>query len=373
MKSRSLAVALLALPLLAACGARSSLTGGTVIEVAAGCGDGRVDDGEACDDGNASNLDACVRCAFARCGDGLVQKGVEGCDDGNTVDNDACTNNCALPTCGDGVVQTGEECDDGNKDDGDACTSRCLTAKCGDGFVQTGVEACDEGPMNADRPAILLQQGGLARWVAPVDRNQDFVSFYALSSASGHTGFEALEKSQLYFYRDLGSGVLTLVTQHGIDAGATGAMQPQSAVGQRFLGLPPNLSVPLVDDSANEFFLDSPTSATGDWTFKGNSDGGSLTSFPLPGSWSVDVVSTFTAGVTAWRYFDGALTSSAVEEIPLALTASVRLTAFETPSKCRVACTIPACGDSILDGGEVCDDGNAVGGDGCSADCKALQ
>jgi cysteine-rich repeat protein len=33
---------------------------------------------------------------------------------------------------------------------------------------------------------------------------------------------------------------------------------------------------------------------------------------------------------------------------------------------------VPACGDGILDGGEVCDDGNTVGGDGCAADCSSL-
>ena len=150
------AVALAALP---ACGARSSLPGDDATTTAASvCGDGRIGPDESCDDGNTGSTDACVTgCVFARCGDGFVEAGVEGCDDGNTVDSDACTNNCALPTCGDGIVQAGEHCDDGNQNDTDACTTRCLFPKCGDGFVHAGVEACDEGPMNADRPAILLQ------------------------------------------------------------------------------------------------------------------------------------------------------------------------------------------------------------------------
>lgn len=33
----------------------------------------------------------------------------------------------ATPVCGDGVVQTGEECDDGNADDGDSCLSTCFS------------------------------------------------------------------------------------------------------------------------------------------------------------------------------------------------------------------------------------------------------
>ncbi len=375
MKTSSLAVAVLALAALPACGARSSLPGDEATTAATPpiCGNGKLDPHEACDDGNAANTDACVdHCAFARCGDGFVEGGVEACDDGNTVANDACTNNCALPSCGDGIVQAGEDCDDGNQDDTDACTSRCLTPKCGDGYVQAGVEACDEGSMNADRPAILLQQGTFARWVAPVDRSQDFVSFYSFSSASGHTGFEALQKSQIYFYRDITTGVLTLVTQHGIDADSSGQMQPPGVVKQHFLGLPGEVSIALTDDKPSEFFADSVTSVTGDWKFDGNSDGGALTSFPLPGSWSVDVVPTFESGIDAWRYFDGVLPAPSTTEIPLALTMTASLTAFPTPSKCRLDCTIPTCGDGILDGGEVCDDGNTTSGDGCAADCKSL-
>ena len=34
---------------------------------------------------------------------------------------------------------------------------------------------------------------------------------------------------------------------------------------------------------------------------------------------------------------------------------------------------VPRCGDGKFQGGEVCDDGNTVGGDGCAADCKSLQ
>jgi cysteine-rich repeat protein len=49
------------------------------------------------------------------------------------------------------------------------------------------------------------------------------------------------------------------------------------------------------------------------------------------------------------------------------------ITALDSPSACRTNCTVPRCGDGILDGGEVCDDGNVIGGDGCSVDCKSLR
>ena len=57
-----------------------------------------------------------------RCGDGLQSAG-EACDDGNSVDEDACSNACEQATCGDGIVRQdlepgtvgAEACDDGNE------------------------------------------------------------------------------------------------------------------------------------------------------------------------------------------------------------------------------------------------------------------
>jgi cysteine-rich repeat protein len=91
------------------------------------CGNGFVDLGEECDDGNTDPTDACTNtCQFARCGDGIVEVGVEQCDDGNLVNNDACSNNCTRTSCGDGIVETGEECDDGNNIPNDGCTDCML-------------------------------------------------------------------------------------------------------------------------------------------------------------------------------------------------------------------------------------------------------
>ncbi|MDC0717908.1 DUF4215 domain-containing protein [Nannocystis bainbridge] len=111
------------------------------------CGDGQLDPGELCDDGNVLNNDACTNsCKFATCGDGFVLAGTEECDDGNGIDGDDCTNMCTGAECGDGVVHVGlEACDDGNADDADACTSLCALAGCGDGIVMMGVEECDDG------------------------------------------------------------------------------------------------------------------------------------------------------------------------------------------------------------------------------------
>jgi cysteine-rich repeat protein len=61
----------------------------------------------------------------ARCGNAVVEFG-EACDDGNAADSDACRNDCRLPACGDGLVSVGEGCDDGNAQGGDGCEPGCL-------------------------------------------------------------------------------------------------------------------------------------------------------------------------------------------------------------------------------------------------------
>jgi len=111
------------------------------------CGNGIVEGDEECDDANAVESDDClVTCRRARCGDGVVRSDTEQCDDGNRDTHDACTNQCALATCGDGIVQTSaEECDDGNPYWSDNCLPRCTKARCGDGILRTGVEECDDG------------------------------------------------------------------------------------------------------------------------------------------------------------------------------------------------------------------------------------
>jgi cysteine-rich repeat protein len=107
------------------------------------CGNGIVEAGEECEDGNALDGDGCSQyCRVEVCGDGLVGKG-EACDDGdNFLYN--CTSNCTIPRCGDGVVTELEECDDNNTVDFDGCSSECNLEYCGDGIVQPG-EECEYG------------------------------------------------------------------------------------------------------------------------------------------------------------------------------------------------------------------------------------
>lgn len=108
------------------------------------------------------------------CGNGLLDEG-EACDDENPVSGDGCAGDCSAvedgfvcPTpgdsceildCGDGLITGTETCDDLNDAAGDGCDqschvepgwkclhqgAACIAAKCGDGII-AGVEQCDDG------------------------------------------------------------------------------------------------------------------------------------------------------------------------------------------------------------------------------------
>jgi len=114
------------------------------------CGNGVLNPGEQCDDGNRDDHDGCsARCQIeAFCGNAVVEPGEE-CDDGNFIDGDGCTSQCETEVgCGNGRLEVGEECDDDNLIDGDGCDALCMDevpgALCGNGIHELG-EGCDDG------------------------------------------------------------------------------------------------------------------------------------------------------------------------------------------------------------------------------------
>ena len=132
------------------------------------CGNGTVDTGEECEDGNTNNDDGCsnsckleaCNCASSgdnssdngstssTCGNGTVDSGEE-CEDGNTNSDDGCSNSCKLEacncnssgddssdsnstssSCGNGTVDSSEECEDGNTNSNDGCSNSCKLEAC---------------------------------------------------------------------------------------------------------------------------------------------------------------------------------------------------------------------------------------------------
>ena len=106
------------------------------------CGNGYVDPGEACDEGEQnSDAGACkLDCTAASCGDGLLGP-TEDCDEGEqNSDTGACKLDCTPASCGDGFVGPGEACDGS-----DGCSPSCVLESCGNGILDPGEDCDDRG------------------------------------------------------------------------------------------------------------------------------------------------------------------------------------------------------------------------------------
>ncbi|MCA9706973.1 MAG: DUF4215 domain-containing protein [Myxococcales bacterium] len=93
-----------------------------------------------------------MRVIHGNCGDGMIESG-EVCDDGNTTGGDGCSADCLSDeTCPNGILDTlaGEVCDDGNFENGDGCSDTCMSDEtCGNGIIDAVAgEACDDGDAN---------------------------------------------------------------------------------------------------------------------------------------------------------------------------------------------------------------------------------
>lgn len=161
------------------------------------CGNGKVEGGEVCDDGNQSSGDGCSGTCSSEesCGNGIVDvaRG-EGCDCGtaaapsslcarpNSDSPDAeCDLTCTPRFCGDGIVNTIEQCDGsapttlgcpsfGYYTGTLGCTPVCrvdlttCSGRCGDGIVDpTHFEYCDTAPPVVDACLGLGQDLGPPR------------------------------------------------------------------------------------------------------------------------------------------------------------------------------------------------------------------
>lgn len=99
-----------------------------------------VDDGDDDGDGVDNDVDRCADTPAGtivdRTGCPVSVGGGGGGGGGGGVDGGDVGN------CGDGTVDVGEDCDDGNRTNGDGCDSNCITETCGNSVVQAG-EQCD--------------------------------------------------------------------------------------------------------------------------------------------------------------------------------------------------------------------------------------
>ena len=94
-------------------------------------------------------------CLTTNCGNGKLDSG-EQCDDGNIVDGDGCSSTCKLEACGNGIIDPGEDCDPpGSVTGAVVCSASCKLEVCGNGIIDHDTsppEQCDDATGNTDTP-----------------------------------------------------------------------------------------------------------------------------------------------------------------------------------------------------------------------------
>jgi thiol-activated cytolysin len=102
-----------------------------------------------------------------QCGNGTLEDG-EQCDDGDNLSGDGCSKDCDLEDeCGDSSLDANEECDDGNTISGDGCNASCEIESVGDAEeINDYVQALEPVPaevlpdvINSETPAEETEDG----------------------------------------------------------------------------------------------------------------------------------------------------------------------------------------------------------------------
>ena len=298
------------------------------------CGDGVTDTGEACDDGNLNEFDTCTSsCENIICGDGVIN-GRELCDDGllnSDLPDGICRTDCTVQRCGDTIVDTEEQCDDGNTVNTDDCSNACTTPVCGDAIVQAG-EECDDGNLE--------------------DTDACRVGCIAARCGDGITNAAS------------GALIAPIVTD---PTGATGHVCDD---GGSCFG-PCTIDVSEDGFAPEHGICQSLGFARAESVSWGNGPGEADVSMPHAFNWScIDFVCTVSD-------FPSSSDNCGVSEMLNSITCvgseacDLGDANSDAPDAlCRSNCQPARCGDSILDTGEFCDDGNNDDNDGCTSVCQ---
>ncbi|MGB0589739.1 MAG: lamin tail domain-containing protein [Myxococcota bacterium] len=305
--------------------------------VVAACGNGYIEPGEACDDGEENGFEPGFcrpDCTPPLCGDGIVDPG-EGCDDGNLTTGDGCEVTCLVTdpdaVCGDNEVTGLEFCDDGNTQDADGCSAECLieSVQSGDVLI-TEVMILPEGLDPSD-----------GQWFEVLNTTSVPINLNGWRVRDGVLEDTVIQSGQPVY---LQPGARGLLVRNG-DPAANGGVQALAVLG--------GVNFALQGD-AIEIVWNGQSIDRVAWDSSWNIEGGRTLSLDPLGE---DVLQNDLKGV--W--------CSALLDTPYGPSGQN----FGTPGEGNPSCPeIALCGDGVQELDEGCDDGNLLFGDGCSAACE---
>lgn len=350
------------------------------------CGDGAVDEGEDCDEGEAGSATCTPNCLRFNCGDGVVDRG-EACDDGAANSDTApgaCRTTCVPARCGDGVTDPSESCDDGGTAGADGCNATCHTEtgwicegapsscrqiRCGDGILD-GNEACDDGngAMNDGCNGSCVVEAG---WACPTPN----AACHPITCGDGLVdNGESCDDGNTLSDDGCTSACVIELPAPGVSIGAAGTVQRRDP-----------FWLPALDDCEVGTF---PSARRDAYEVVNTSDYGQTVTVQV--DWATDGwLHAYVTPLTGTGGQDGCILGNdhVVGNLKQSRLAGFRIepgqqVAFvvsaptaTSPNDYQITITtdVPTCGDGMMTGGEACDDMNAVGGDGCSADCSTIE
>lgn len=278
------------------------------------------------------------------CGNGVVEDG-EACDDGNTDSGDGCAADCArVELCGNGDLDPGEVCDDGNTDPGDGCRADCLgTEQCGDGLLDSHLEEPTSAVIE-----FLASNIGVGD---PAPSLAFTINGTALTSPPVRTGAVC----------DFGGGGTVMQFGDLTDVGVQSFDVPPDVVA----GLLPSGNTIAVDTGDSNAVVLSWAMLT--LTSANYEHHVVIADYPPLGE-PIDRPGNFCGGFTLDR-----VNTSLSFDLDLGETCDDANTV--SLDGCRDDCVIERCGDGVVQDalGETCDDGNRLGFDTCPSDCKDLR
>ena len=347
------------------------------------CGNGAVDAGEQCDDGNTSGGDGCDALCQNECGNGSLE-GAEECDDGNLVNGDGCDDMCMNePVCGNGSLEGAEECDDGNLVNGDGCDDMCMNEVVGVVEYQQDFEA-----LNQMSGSALGDDGWLvgANVFAGLPPGGAFLyNYFAFPAPNGGPAFSAIATGegdvpqgaqQMSVYSDYNNGdhlngntiEANVFQQIAIGVGDVGKVftfQFDHKLGN--LNSPADPECP----STIPAFLGTPCANTAQAFIKVFDPVFTLLDFPtadmtsISATWGTSSVSTAPIPVGA---VGGVLQFGFLNKASLYQPSGIF---YDNIVLSSTGGAPPAvCGDGAVEGSEQCDDGNLINGDGCDDMCN---
>lgn len=287
---------------------------------------------------------------------------------------DACGGGVCLPQCGDGILDVGEQCDDGNLADGDGCSSQCLielidipVTSCsgaGDLLVYQGDQTQDmDVYFTANNTEVLIfvkyTQSPLVKVngvsVTPSLVAQKLtpfpVSVYSVSTNPGDS---------VYVYEDAPARAI----QGYLMQDASNPVYDMSS-----------LSVIYDDEQSNDMYLtpgdysylffDKYTNYSHIFDLQGPDNRELIVDIDGPsGNFLHDVYTQpYPSAIQGVVVKDYTVTEEGMYSLSVDTEDSVYWFLNDCPAP-------PVCGDGSLDDGEQCDDGNLTAGDGCSAMCE---